>query len=57
MDAKYLRVLVERCLAASRNCFDLRAKEEFRKLAEELTQKADELDRINPRREREDEWE
>jgi len=57
MDAQYLRMLAARCLAASRNCFDLQAKEEFRKLAEELTQKADELDRVNPRKERDGEWE
>jgi hypothetical protein len=45
MDASYLRALAARCLAASRNCFDLRAVEEFRKLANEFTGRADELER------------
>ena len=48
MDASYFRALAARCLAASRNCFDLRAMEEFRKLADEFTQKAEELARVNP---------
>jgi hypothetical protein len=39
----YLRRLAVRCRKASRECFELRAQEEFRKLAEEFTAKADEL--------------
>jgi len=46
MDANYFRSLATRCLAAARNSFDLRAVEEFRKLADEFTQKANELERL-----------
>jgi hypothetical protein len=42
----YLRRLAVRCLRASRDCFELCAKEEFRRLAEEFTAKADELERL-----------
>jgi hypothetical protein len=49
MDASYFRALAARCLTAARNSFDLRAVEEFRKLAEEFTLKADELDRLKQR--------
>ena len=42
----YFRRLAVRCLTASRDCFELRAKEEFRRLAEELTAKADEVERL-----------
>jgi hypothetical protein len=38
-----------RCLTASRDSFELRAKEEFRKLGEEFTAKADELQRAGYR--------
>jgi len=48
MTVAYLRTLATRCLAAARQSFDLRAIEEFRKLADEFTQKADQLERINP---------
>jgi hypothetical protein len=41
----YFRRLAVRCQTASRDCFELRAKEEFRRLAEEFTAKADELER------------
>jgi hypothetical protein len=47
MDANYFRSLARRCLAAARNSFDLRAVEEFRKLADEFTQKASDLERPN----------
>jgi hypothetical protein len=40
----YFRRLAVRCLTASRHCFELRAKEEFRRLASEFTAKADELE-------------
>ena len=42
----YFRHLAVRCLTASRDCYELRAKEEFRKLAEEFAAKADELERV-----------
>jgi hypothetical protein len=38
--------------AAARQSFDLRAIEEFRKLAAEFTQKADELERTSSNRDR-----
>ena len=44
MTASYFRNLASRCRKASRECFDLFAKEEFRRLANELSTKADELD-------------
>lgn len=47
MDASYFRALATRCLAAARNSFDLRAVEEFRKLADEFTLKANELEQLN----------
>jgi hypothetical protein len=42
----YFRRLAVRCLTASRDSYELRAKEEFRKLAEEFAAKADELERV-----------
>ncbi len=48
MDADYFRSLAKRCFSAAHNCFDLHAKEEFRTLGDELTQKADELDGVIP---------
>jgi len=48
MDVTYFRSLATRCLAAARNSFDIRAIEEFRKLAAEFTQKADQLERTYP---------
>jgi hypothetical protein len=44
MSAKYFRDLATRCRKAARECFDLYAKEEFRRLASEFSAKADELD-------------
>ncbi len=44
MTAKYFRTLAARCRTASRDSFDLFAKEEFRQLATEFNAKADELD-------------
>jgi hypothetical protein len=44
MTANYFRDLAGRCRTASRECFDLFAKEEFRQLATEFNAKADELD-------------
>ncbi len=44
MTANYFRSLAARCRTASRDCFDLFAKEEFRQLATEFNAKADELD-------------
>jgi hypothetical protein len=45
----YFRRLAVRCLTVSRDCFELRAKEEFRRLPEEFTAKADELERVQYR--------
>jgi hypothetical protein len=44
MTASYFRELACRCRTASRDCFDLFAKEEFRRLAAEFNAKAKELD-------------
>jgi hypothetical protein len=44
MTASYFRALAARCRTASRNSFDLFAKEEFRQLATEFNSKADKLD-------------
>ena len=44
MSVRYFRDLATRCRHASRDCFDLFDKEEFRRLAGEFTAKADELD-------------
>jgi hypothetical protein len=44
MSAKYFRDLAARCRNTARDCFDLYAKEEFRRLAGEFSAKADELD-------------
>jgi hypothetical protein len=44
MTASYFRALATRCRTASRDSFDLHAKEEFRQLATEFTAKADKLD-------------
>jgi hypothetical protein len=44
-DMVYFRHLAVRCHKASQECFELRAQEEFRKLAEEFTAKADALTR------------
>ena len=44
MTASYFRDLATRCRTASRDSFDLHAKEEFRQLATEFTAKADEVD-------------
>jgi hypothetical protein len=41
----YFRRLAVRYRMASQECFERRAREEFRKLAEEFTAKADELAR------------
>jgi hypothetical protein len=50
-DMVYFRRLAVRCHKASQECFELRAKEEFRRLAEEFTVRADELARAYyPRR-------
>ncbi len=44
MTANYFRALAARCRTASRDSFDLFAKEEFRQLATEFAAKANELD-------------
>ena len=44
MTASYFRALAARCRTASRESFDLFAKEEFRQLATEFAAKANELD-------------
>lgn len=44
MTANYFRALAIRCRTASRDSFDLFAKEEFRRLATEFNAKANELD-------------
>jgi hypothetical protein len=43
--AIYFRRLAARCMALARDCLELRAKEELRKLAEELAAEADTLER------------
>jgi hypothetical protein len=44
MTAIYFRALAAQCRKAGRDCSDLFAKEEFRRLANEFSTKADELD-------------
>ncbi len=44
MTAAYFRSLASRCRKAAHECFDLFAKEEFRRLATEFNAKADELE-------------
>ena len=44
MTAIYFRALAAQCRKAGRDCSDLFAKEEFRRLANEFNTKADELD-------------
>ncbi len=44
MTANDFRTLAARCRRAARDCFDLFAKEEFRRLAQEFDGQADELD-------------
>ena len=44
MTANYFRALANRCRLASRDSFDVFAKEEFRQLATEFAAKANELD-------------
>jgi hypothetical protein len=44
VSATYFRGLAVRCLTAARDCHDRRAKDEFRKLADEFTTKANELE-------------
>ena len=46
-DMVYFRELAVRCRKASYECFELRAKEESRKLAEEFRAKADALARAH----------
>jgi hypothetical protein len=41
----YFRSLAARCRTSARDCFDLFAKEEFRKLANEFEARADQLER------------
>jgi hypothetical protein len=48
MDATYLRTLAKRCYASAQTCFDLRAKEDFRLLGDDLTHKAEELEGLRP---------
>jgi hypothetical protein len=52
MTASYFRDLASRCRKSSRDCFDLFAKEEFRRLATEFSAKADELDYLQEHPER-----
>jgi len=44
MTASYFRLLAARCRTASRDCFEVSAKEEFRQLATEFNAKTNELD-------------
>jgi hypothetical protein len=46
MTASDFRNLAARCRRAARDCFDLFAKEEFRRLAQEFDGQADELDLV-----------
>jgi hypothetical protein len=41
----YFRRLADRCTALSKECLELRAKEELRKLAKELADEADAIER------------
>jgi hypothetical protein len=50
MTAAYFRSLAARCRAASREPFDLLAKEEFRQLATEFGAKAEDLDKASRHR-------
>lgn len=43
--AIYFRHLADRCLALSEECLELRAKEELRRLAEELAAEANAVER------------
>ena len=56
MSASYFRALASRCGKASHDCFDLFAKEEFRRLATEFNAKADELDFSSKYPERSGRW-
>jgi hypothetical protein len=42
----YFRGLAVRCLTAARDCCDRQARNEFRKLADEFTVKANELENL-----------
>jgi hypothetical protein len=44
ISASYFRGLVVRCLTAARDCYDRPAKDELRKLANEFTVRANELE-------------
>jgi hypothetical protein len=44
MTANYFRALASRCRKANRECFDLFAKEEFRRLEAEFNTKANEVE-------------
>jgi len=44
MDSGYFRTVASRCRKSARDCFDLYAKEEFRRLANELDARAVELE-------------
>lgn len=44
LSATYFRGLAVRCLTAARDCYDNRTREELRKLADECSLKADELE-------------
>lgn len=46
-DLSFLRGLASRCHSLSRNCFDLAAASELRRLGEELDAKAAEIERIS----------
>jgi hypothetical protein len=47
MTASYFRSLAARCRTASRESFDLLAKEQFRQLATEFSAKAEDLDQAS----------
>ena len=48
MTAAYFRALASRCRASARNCSDLYAKEDFRRLAQEFDAKANEFEVPHP---------
>ncbi len=48
--SRYFLGLAERCYRAARECLELHAKEEFRLLGDEFTQKARELDQYRSTR-------
>jgi hypothetical protein len=47
MERRELRILAGHCITQAASCSDLRVKQTFREVAEELAHRANELDGIN----------